>query len=277
MCPYILYTIHYKEEILAKIKEIEEQEALRGKLSVKLIGDLWEICYEIEEGKEYSDEIVAHVISDVIQKQAIYRVCHKKLKVLDELTSIEKSEVTSAFVTQNYLSKQEGFSSITYYLIYMPILLEVQKEGLFNIDGWIQFRIKKYKILLSDLLEQFIMDYEMKKDVITFIRLMRDVSMLSVPLEDVIHLIYNKEGIPQLYDKTMKNVTGHYIKKYCKELILDSTLHEEDWMLHILITLVPKKIVIHGKSLARQKKFLKTLEIIFDESIEYCSGCDYCK
>ena len=277
MCPYILYTIHYKEEILAKIKEIEEQEALRGKLSVKPIGDLWEICYEIEEGKEYSDEIVAHVISDVIQKQAIYRVCHKKLKVLDELTSIEKSEVTSAFVTQNYLSKQEGFSSITYYLIYMPILLEVQKEGLFNIDGWIQFRIKKYKILLSDLLEQFIMDYEMKKDVITFIRLMRDVSMLSVPLEDVIHLIYNKEGIPQLYDKTMKNVTGHYIKKYCKELILDSTLHEEDWMLHILITLVPKKIVIHGKSLARQKKFLKTLEIIFDESIEYCSGCDYCK
>ena len=269
MCRYILYTIHYKEEILSKIQEVQRQEKLSGKVDIKFTGNLWEISYEIEEGKEYCDEIVAHVISDVIQRQAIYTVCHKKLKNLDELSKTEKEEITSAFITENYLSRQEGFSSITYYLIYMPIIMEVSKEASFNLDGWLQFRIKKYKILLSDLLEQFIMDYQMKKDVVSFIRLMRDVSMLSVPLEESIHLIYNKEGMPQLYDKNMNNVTGYYIKKYCRELILDSTLHEEDWILHILITVVPKKIVIHRSEVARQKKFLKTLEIIFDESLQY--------
>lgn len=276
MCRYTLYTINYKEEIIAKIKETECHEELRGKLDVKKLESIWQLDYEIEESKEYCDEIVAHVISDVIQKQAIYKVCHKALKTKDDIDCADKKEITETFVTENYLSRQEGFSSITYYLIYMPILVEVRKEASFNVDGWLQFRIKKYKILLNDLLEQFIADFEMKKDVVTFIRLMRDVSMLSKPLEDMLHLIYNQEGTPQLFNKDMKNVTGHYIKKYCKELVLDSTLHEEDWMLHILITVVPKKIVIHKKENARQKKFLKTLEIIFDESIQYCNGCDYC-
>lgn len=276
MCRYILYTMCYKEEIIAKIKETERHEELMGQLDVKKLGTIWELHYEIEESKEYCDEIVAHVISDVIQKQAIYKVCHKALKERGDIEAIDKKEITEAFVTENYLSRQEGFSSITYYIIYMPILVEVRKEATFNIDGWLQFRIGKYKILLKDLLDQFIADFEMKKDVVSFIRLMRDVSMLSVPLEDILHLIYNQEGSPQLYNKDMRNVTGYYIKKYCKELVLDSTLHEEDWMLHILITVVPKKIVIHRKENARQKKFLKTLEIIFDESIEYCTGCKYC-
>lgn len=276
MCRYTLYTINYKEEIIAKIKETECHEELRGKLDVKKLESIWQLDYEIEESKEYCDEIVAHVISDVIQKQAIYKVCHKALKTREDINAIDKKEITETFLTENYLSRQEGFSSITYYLIYMPILVEVRKEASFNVDGWLQFRIKKYKILLNDLLEQFIADFEMKKDVVTFIRLMRDVSMLSMPLEEVLHLIYNQEGSPQLFNKDMKNVTGYYIKKYCKELVLDSTLHEEDWMLHILITVVPKKIVIHKKEKARQKKFLKTLEIIFDESIEYCTGCNYC-
>nr|WP_302596856.1 sporulation protein YtxC [uncultured Cellulosilyticum sp.] len=277
MCRYILYTTRYKDEILAKIKETELQEELEGRLEVKRIGAIWEIYYEIEESKEYCDEVVAHVISDVTQKQAIYKVCHKALKKREDLEPIDKEEITEAFVTENYLSRQEGFSSITYYLIYVPILVEVRKEASFNVDGWLQFRIQKYKVLLNDLLEQFIADFEMKKDVVNFIRLMRDVSMLSVPLEEILHLVYNNEGSPQLYNKDMKNVTGYYIKKYCKDLILDSTLHEEDWMLHILITVVPKKIVVHHKERAKQKKFLKTLEIIFDESIEYCKGCKYCR
>lgn len=276
MCRYTLYTMCYKEELLAKIRETERHEALQGRFDVKKVGVIWQINYEIEESKEYCNEIVAHVISDVIQKQAIYKVCHRALKDREDLEKNDKNEITETFVTQNYLSKQEGFSSITYYLIYMPILLELRKESSFNIDGWLQFRIKKYKILLNDLLEQFIADYEMKQDVVSFIRLMRDVSMLSVPLEEILHLIYDEEGSPQLYDKEMKNVTGYYIKKYCRELILDSTLHEEDWMLHILITVVPKKIIIHQKERARQKKFLKTLEVIFNESIEYCGGCKYC-
>lgn len=277
MCHYTLYTRSLKDEIEVKLAELIEENEIKGQIEISGANQIYEVHYEAIDDPEQSEECLAHVLSDIIQKQAILKVCNRYLKQREDLSLTERKEVSDAFLKNNYLSRQEGFSYITYYLIYLPIYKEIKEKRTLNVEGWLQFRIGKYKILLSDVLEQFIEDYMTKKEVVNFIRLMRDASSLAVPLEDEMHIVYKSEGKINLYNKQFKNVTGHYIKKYCKELLLDSTLTREDLLLHVLITICPKKIFIHKMENMKTKQFMNTLEIIFEENIIYCQGCRFCE
>ena len=277
MCHYTFYTKSLKDEIALKLAELIEENEIDSKVEIRDKAALYELYYETTMNKNPCDEAIAHMMSDIIQKQAILKVCQTYLKDRDDLSFVERREITDAFLRNNYLSRQEGFSYVTYYLLYLPVYNEIKEKQTLNIEGWLQFRLGKYKILLKDILEQFIEEYMTKKEVVTFIKFMRDVSLLAVPLEEEIHVVYEMEGKVQIYNKGLKNVTGYYIKKYCKDLLLDSTLTREDLLLHVLITICPKNITIHRRENMKTKQFMNTLEIIFEENIRYCEGCDFCK
>lgn len=277
MSAYTLYTQNLKDEVIQNMNEIIKEHDVVYSWRIKLINDIYEIGYILNEEKQLSDEIIANALCDLVQKQVILLVCHNFFKRRDDLNKLEREEITQAFMTNSYLSRQEGASYITYYLVYLPVYKEIREKGTLNIDGLIRFRVKKYQTFLHDILEQFVEDYSAKKDVIRFIRVMRDVTLLAVPLEELVHLVFKKNGKIQLYNKEKQNITGHYIKKYCKDLILDSTLTQEDLILHVLITISPKQLIVHARKNNRSKSFENTIEIIFEESITYCSGCSFCK
>lgn len=272
---YRFYLHRLSGELNEKIQEIAQENG--SILEIKNRDKFYEIGYQIEGEKEVCDEEIAHGMSDLLQKEIILRVCASFLKERKDLTQGEKEEITQSFLNNQYLSRQEGFSYVTYYLLYLPVFKEISAYQGFDIEGWINFRVHKYAILLKDLLQQFTQDYVSKKEVVNFIRLMRDVSLLAVPLENEMHLVYSREGKAMLYNKQGGNVTGQYIKKYCKDLILDSTLTREDLILHILITICPKKLTVHHTEWMKNKQLINTLEIIFDEGISCCKGCDFCK
>lgn len=275
MDQYKLYTTSAKKELIEKLRELEsEGEAI----PFKLVNDkqFAYICFEKIDTEE-SLEMLARVISDVIQKKILLEVSEKKLNSCSELTRIEKRELQNAFTAHHYISRKEGYNYITYYLIYMPVLNLLKTEKEMNLEGWSRFRTAKYRILIKDLLEQFINDYMTKKEIISFIKIMREAAFLGTPLEEVLHIIYEIGGRARLYNKQMKDVTLRYMNKYCSELVLDSTLCEEDFFMNIMLNVCPKKIVIHKKEYAKQPQFLKTLEIIFDEAVVYCKGCQYCE
>ncbi len=282
MCYYEFYTQTLKDELLEKVGELLTENEINSSYEISNlhygnVGHLYEIRYKLDEKKEKCDEGIAHVLSDMMQKHAIIYVCEQFLKKREDLSGQDRFEISQAFMTNNYLSRQEGVSYVSYYLVYLPIYKEIRDKSSLNIEGWLQFRLAKYKVLLRDILEQFVEDYVAKKDVVNFIRLMREVSSLAVPLEEVIHIVYKNEGKIQIYDKNKRNVTGHYIKKYCKDLLLDSNLTREDLLLHVLITISPKKLIVHQSKNMKSKQFMNTLEIIFEENITYCNGCAFCQ
>lgn len=274
---YIFYTTSLKNEVLIKIEALLKEQDIEGQVKTKKNDSVYEIHCESDGDKEKNDEALAHVMNDIMQEQAISKVCKQYLKNREDLSRIERREISEAFKKNNYLSRQEGFSYMTYYLLYLPIYNEIKEKQTLHIEGWFRFRLDKYKIILKDILEQFIEDYMAKKDVVSFIKLMRDASLLAVPLEEVMHVVYKQEGKIHLYNKNLKNVTSHYIKKYCKDLLLDSTLTKEDLLLHVLITICPKKIVMHKTENMKTKQFMNTLEIIFEDNMTYCTECELCK
>ena len=274
---YIFYTTNLQKEIVVKIEALMKEQEIGGQVESKKNHSIYEIHYKSNADKEKNDEALAHVMNDMMQERAISKVCKQYLKNREDLSHLERREISEAFMKNNYLSRQEGFSYMTYYLLYLPVYKEIKEKQTLHIEGWFRFRLDKYKIILKDILEQFIEDYMAKKDVVSFIKLMRDASLLAVPLEEVMHVVYKQEGKIHLYNKNLKNVTSYYIKKYCKDLLLDSTLTREDLLLHVLLTICPKKIVMHKMENMKTKQFINTLEIIFEENITYCTECELCE
>ncbi len=278
MCQYIFYTTMQKKNLIDKLKKlipklqaiatIEEDSSEVGAV----------IKFSLDSYSELNEEQIAHIITDIVQKYIIYRVCDAYLIENKEINKLDKKNIKEAFINKQYLSRQECFSAYTYYLIYIPILNEIKAQKKLNIDGWIRFRTKKYSILIKDLLEQFIMDYSMKKEVLTFIKLMREISSLTAPNHDEVHLVYDENNNIQIYNKFMQDMTKIYIKEYCNDFLMDSTLTREDYLLHILISISPVTITVHAnKKIHCGIPFFKTLEIIFEENVIYCEGCHYCK
>lgn len=275
MCHYKFYMRQLTDEMISKAEHFAAEYG--GHTEVNQSECLYEINYALTGDRENCEENMAHIVSDLVQEQAILKVCEGFLRQQEGLSGVEKKEIGEAFLNNNYLSRQEGFSYVTYYLIYLPILKELQHSQGFNIDGWVGFRVSKYKRLLKDLLEQFTQDYLAKKEVATFIHLLREASFMAVPLEEEMHIVYSKQGKAMLYDKAGRNVTGHYIKKYCKDLVLEGNFTREDVLLHILMTLSPRQIYIHHKQWIQDWQLPNTLEMIFDESIIYCTFCQFCE
>lgn len=277
MCQCVLYTTKYKNELAEKVKELESENELISQLNLTYHGEVCRLDYASEYTEINIIETFAHVASDIVQKTGILQTAEEYLSQRKDLIFADKEEIKRRFIANNYLAKQEGFSAITYYLIYIPILTDLKLSEELNIDGWLRFRIGQYKSVLVELLEQFIEDYFIKKDIIKFINMIKEINHLSAPLEEVLHLVYTKTGRMKLLNKAMQEVTAYYMHKYCDELLSDQSLSKEDLMMNIFITVCPGKIVIHQKEKAQHPEFIDTLESIFGINIEHCKGCEYCR
>lgn len=230
----------------------------------------------VKKEREEALKSIANIVGDVIQEQIIKQFAKKYLKTYKGLKKTEKKEIEALFIHNNYMAKEEGVSYISYYVIYTPLMKELEKYKAVNIDGWINFRTQKYKTILEDVLEQTIYDYEMQKDYIQFINFLIDTKSMQESKELVIHLIPNKNGEISLLNEQKEDQTQKFIRLYCEELE-EENLKIEDKVLHILINIAPQKVIIHKNIQDFNPQFLETIKVLFKEQIAYCSGCKVCK
>ena len=278
MIQYRVWTENYVELFQIKLnKLLEDPDSICGSWQCSSLDSVK--CFKCTVNKNEQDTVLKNIVNlagDVIQEGVLKKFAKYYLKKDKELSREEKKEVEKLFMHNSYSSKEEGVSYIAYYVIYTPLLKELERYKEVNIDGWIAFRTQKYKIILEDIIEQIIYDYKMQKDYIQFINFLLDTKSMQQAKEEVIHLIPREAGEIVLLDQGMKNITKAYIQQYCSEL-KDEKMKIEDKVLHILVCVSPKKIIIHKESKNLNPHFLETLKVLFKEQLSYCEGCENCQ
>lgn len=234
------------------------------------------ICTITKKERDELLKVVASIIGDIIQEDVLKKFAKAYLNNYKGLRREEKKEVERLFIHSNYIAKEEGVSYIAYYVIYTPLIKELQRYKQVNIDGWINFRTQKYKTILEDVIEQTIYDFEMQKDYIQFINFLLETKAMQETKEQTIHLIPKINGEIILLDEQKENQTQKYINVYCEELD-EQALKVEDKILHILISISPEKLVIHEAVSKLNPQFLETIKALFKDQITYCTGCKACK
>jgi len=234
------------------------------------------IAYSYPDEEQISVlEIITMVIYDFLHLEILMRFAKTYLSRRSDLIMEYKKEIFEIFMKGNYLKNEEGFSMISYHLLYTPLCDFLKSNDRINLDGWMIFRVHKYKVILEDIMLQTIYDYETGLNYIDFMKYFKNFKQTQPAVVDILHVYCKKDKEIVLLDEKHEDKTKHYLAKYCDGV--DFVYAKvEDQIMHILMHLCPTEIVLHRNKNYSNKNFIITLQKIFEESLTLCCGCETC-
>lgn len=142
------------------------------------------------------------------------------------------------------------------------------------ISGFVNFRLKKYRELLENLVDFSVNEFIIEREYLEFISLLRMYINSQSVSPHIFHLI-SLEKDTFLLDENMKVIDIDKNALNAKYLS-DVSFSNNDYVLNTLLNLLPKKIYIHLASPLSNLDFINTLQLIFENRIEFCHDCNIC-
>ena len=130
-----------------------------------------------------------------------------------------------------------------------------------GLEGFINFRLKEYKMLLTDIINRAVQEFEVKQEYETFIGLLKYFVDMQEPVYDKIHLVGNADGEVDVFSNRKIKITGGANA----DILLDSILN-----------LAPRKIYIHKIENFKNEELINTIINIFNGKITICNNCNFC-
>lgn len=171
-------------------------------------------------------------------------------------------------------------NKLNYYFFYRKenitkkILDYLNKNRELVLDGFVNFRLKDYKLDLEELVDIVVDDFMLEKEYFEFIRLLKYFVDIQEPKVPEVNIILNEKNFKLL------NSQGNEIEnEYLEGILLESTdsnINYEDLLISALITLAPQKLVIHTEKKDNRQETLKTIENVFGNKVSYCLSCSFC-
>lgn len=143
------------------------------------------------------------------------------------------------------------------------------------LDGFVNFRLKDYINDLEEIVDKAVDDFLMAREYKEFIRLLRYFVDIQEPKFEIIHIAAGFENKYVLMDERKNEVTNECIQEFVNE-ISEGEINYDDLLVSSLITLAPKKIVIHGTGQFRNKELMETIKNVFSGKVIICNGCEIC-
>lgn len=275
MNQYSLLTEKYRDTVMQKLQQ--SPSSLTNEWDISELEKVTCFSYKFNKKDENSSaEKIAGILSEIIQHEIVETFSQKYLNAREDLSLDEKKHIQKMFMVGNCFTCDEGISYIAYYLVYAPVLEFLKSQKHIHLDGWIMFRTSQYRVVLKEMLEQVIMDYLLREEYEQFVFLLKENKKLQVALEDEIHLVPNLKDGMHILNQNGKDVTEDYIAEYCEELLSEEDAKIEDLLMNVLVTVSPKRIIVHQKSEIGCKELLSTICLVFFGEITYCEGCKHC-
>ncbi|MGD9568540.1 MAG: sporulation protein YtxC [Sedimentibacter sp.] len=268
--------------------ELNENENHEVFNNIKIITNLDEsdINIEISSTDEGNIRIRYFTDSKINKREYIEKITAKVTKLLVEYTKLESIN----FLKENYFYfdedevggiigdiEDEIDNDVKIQLIIKNKFKEIlERSNLINLNGFINFRLKFIKLYAAQVVERCIDSYLMKKEYMDFISIIKLISETEEGEYDVVNILCNNKL--QVYDKNMKKLTYIGNAEFSSEL--DNKVIYDESVINILLSVSPKKIILHEANLDKKNKEAQmTIEIIkkiFEGKVEICKGCRYC-
>ena len=166
----------------------------------------------------------------------------------------------------------EGFTGKQYWqawrqAIRRRILAHLESEDQLNVDGFIQFRLKDYMRELRRIAFKAIDDFLLEKEYTDFINLLRYFVEVQTPKIEEVHVHAVSEQGYLLTDGELLPIQDPQLVEMTKEMA-GLGMNNEDLLISALLTLAPRKIVIHGKDTIKSPELTETICQVFEGRVK---------
>lgn len=270
--------------------ELNENENHEVFNNIKIITNLDENDINIELSSTDEGNIrVRYFTSDKFKKREhIEKLMGRITKLLVEYTKLESINC----LKENYFYfDEEEMSSIISDIedeidndIKIQLIIKnkfkevLERSSTINLNGFINFRLKFIKLYAVQVVERCIDSYLMKKEYMDFLNIIKLISEKDEKENELVNVLYTNNKL-QVYDRNMQKLTFIANAEVAAELG-ERTFSYDETTINILLSLSPKKIIIHDLKLDKDnREAVDTIEIIkkiFENKVEMCKGCKYC-
>lgn len=290
-----LIVIGFKEnlekiiEILNKQLYFFKREKIYIDKKIEKNGEMSFVTYFIKDGKSvkykniknifnyYIAKAIADIVTDVYQEKIIDRlICEKCYYLNSEDKKLIKYRVIDYLNRNEYMLQEDIIPQISKKAKILKTVMDFLEENdKLIIDGLINFRLKFFTELIEEALEKNIEDFFVEKEYREFIRVLQYFVELQESKVDLVNIIFKSDGTYQLFDKKMNIIDNDIFQEFAEE-ISENEMNYDDLLISSLITIAPKKIIIHIEKSIQDKEIIKVIKSVFQNKVSVCSGCRLC-
>ena len=158
-------------------------------------------------------------------------------------------------------------------ILWCKVLKYISSHKSMLLEGFITFRIKDYIDILDNAVDFSVSQFVINREYTEFIDLLK-IYINSHQINcNLVHLVYvNNESLLLDEEKNIISLTKNNLDT---KFLSDITFSSNDYALNSLLTLLPKKIIIH--LINPEDDFINTIKSIFGVRVTICTNCNICK
>lgn len=155
------------------------------------------------------------------------------------------------------------------------ILEYINNHELLVVEGFITFCMRDYLTEIKFAVEVAAEEMKSEREYNDFVNLLRYFVDTQVPRVREVNLLMDSSGMFRLWDQSGSKIEEQYIQHYLDDLLLDD-MNLDDLLVSILITIAPRKIIVHDALQLPLNESVKIIKNVFQDKIVFCTGCKQC-
>lgn len=145
-----------------------------------------------------------------------------------------------------------------------------------NIEGFYNFRLHECRRELRRVIDEAVENHLADKEYREFIRLLKYFLSLQQPKIELVHLTADQKGRVRITDHRFKQVDPCEWDEF--DLTdFDDESDYEDILVSMLVSVAPRRIMLHRSVFQRYPRAVESLRRIFENRLIYCEDCSHCR
>ena len=171
-------------------------------------------------------------------------------------------------ICEDILCDSDDFSfENRYNILFDSLYSHISSNNKLYLNGFLFFQNKKYFKFLEDTVDLAVNKFIIEREYLEFISLLKIYINSHSSSTGLVSLYYNPSK-PTLFDEN-NNIIDVKDDAFDMKYLSDISFSSNDYILNALLTLIPKKLIVHLSN-GFKDDFINTLSLIFENRITIC-------
>ncbi len=247
------------------------------KLQVKNLDNVFRKEDVIYIFKHHISEVLAgHIINDWeerILRKEVKRRCKNYLEDEKEVIFTKAAGILRQCNGSEGLNMLISFSRKNKMI--ERILEHMNNSEIIVIEGFINFCLPDYIKEIGIAVDLASEELKSEKEYNEFIKLLSYFVDTQIPKSNEVNLLLGNQGIFYLWDEKGNTIEDKYMNYYLEDMLFDD-INLDDIIISILITIAPRKIILHNAMQYQENEAVEVIRKVFKDRISLCQSCDKC-